>query len=79
MALMEPLEFPLSPIVVYGSPGMGKTHLLHALAHRAAEAGWPVACLSAEEFTTRYQTALRRKDVEDFQFGTTPGAPPRDR
>jgi chromosomal replication initiator protein len=67
MALVDPIDFAVSPVVIYGAPGMGKTHLLHALAHRAAADGWPVACLSAEEFTTRYQSALRRKDVEGFQ------------
>jgi chromosomal replication initiator protein len=67
MALVEPVEFAVSPVVIFGSPGMGKTHLLHALAHRAAAGGWPVACLSAEEFTTRYQTALRKHTMEEFQ------------
>ena len=57
----------MNPIVVYGAPGMGKRRLLHALAHRAAADGWAVTCLSTEEFTTRYQTALRRRDVEEFQ------------
>jgi chromosomal replication initiator protein len=67
LAIVEPMDFSVSPVVIFGAPGVGKTHLLHALAHRAAAAGWPVACLSAEEFTTRYMTALRHKDVEPFQ------------
>jgi chromosomal replication initiator protein len=66
-SLVESGDSRLNPVVVYGAPGMGKTHLLHGLAHRAAAEGWSVTCLSAEEFTTRYQTALRRKDVEEFQ------------
>lgn len=57
----------VSPVVVYGPPGMGKTHLLHAVASRAATAHWQVACLSAEEFTTRYQTSLRDGSVAEFQ------------
>jgi chromosomal replication initiator protein len=60
-------EHPISPIVIYGAPGMGKTHLLHALACRAADAGWAVACFSAEEFTNRFMAAVRRHEVEDFQ------------
>jgi len=56
-----------SPLVVYGTPGMGKTHLLHAVAAEALEKGWNVASLSAEEFTSRYQSALRNRSVEEFQ------------
>ena len=57
----------VSPIVLYGRPGMGKTHLLHAVANRARAAGWAVACLSAEEFTNEYQGAVRERDVRGFQ------------
>ncbi len=67
-ALVGETEFRISPVVVYGSPGMGKTHLLHALACRAANQGWAVACLSTEEFTSRYMNAMRRGSVEDFQL-----------
>jgi len=67
-ALIGETDFRISPVVVYGSPGMGKTHLLHALACRAANQGWAVACLNAEEFTSRYMNALRRGSVEDFQL-----------
>lgn len=57
----------ISPVVVWGAPGLGKTHLLHAIASAAAAAGKRVACLNAEHFTTGYQTALRNKDVRSFQ------------
>jgi chromosomal replication initiator protein len=57
----------ISPVVIWGAPGMGKTHLLHAVASAAVARGWPVACLSAEQFTSRYQGALRRQEVERFQ------------
>ena len=66
-SLVQSIDFRISPVVVYGAPGMGKTHLLHALASCAGAEGWSVACLSAEEFTTRYMSALRRNAVEDFQ------------
>jgi len=42
-ALVEPSELRVSPVVLYGSPGMGKTHLLHALACRARDLGKRVA------------------------------------
>ena len=66
LAVVQPIDYAVSPIVIYGPPGLGKTHLLHSLAHCAAAEGWATACLSAEEFTTRYQTALRRRDLEPF-------------
>lgn len=55
-----------SPVVVWGLPGVGKTHLAHATAAEGCLAGWPVACLSAEEFTTRYMSAVRRDSIEEF-------------
>jgi chromosomal replication initiator protein len=66
-ALVEPAEVRISPVVLYGAPGMGKTHLLHALACSAQAIGRSVACLSAEEFTNRYLGALRNGQVREFQ------------
>ncbi len=66
-AVLDPDEFSFNPIVVYGSPGMGKTHLLHAVAAQALRQGWSVACLSAEGFTNRYQQALRDRAMPEFQ------------
>lgn len=66
-SLLQDPENAVSPIVLYGPPGMGKTHLLHAVTCAATATGWRTACLSAEEFTTRYQAALRASTVEEFQ------------
>lgn len=67
VALLDDPDLRISPVVIFGAPGLGKTHLLHALAGSASVAGWPVACLSAEEFTNRFMTALRGGKLEDFQ------------
>lgn len=67
MGLVEDGGAVISPVVVHGPPGVGKTHLLHGVAARASEQGLRVACLSGEGFTTRYQRALREKTVEAFQ------------
>ncbi len=67
LGLLEEGEPAISPVVVHGPPGVGKTHLLHGLAARANANGWPVACLSGEGFTSRYQRALREGAVEQFQ------------
>ena len=67
LSLVDAGEQAISPVVVHGPPGVGKTHLLHALATRASAQGRRVACLSGEGFTTGYQRALREGTVEAFQ------------
>ena len=66
-ALIDDDALAISPVVIFGSPGLGKTHLIHALASRAVSLGKNVACLHAEEFTTRYMTAIRNGEMEQFQ------------
>ena len=67
LRLLAADEQPISPVVIFGAPGMGKTHLLHALACRAAAANRRVANLNAEEFTTLFQNAIRNKEMDAFQ------------
>ncbi len=67
LSLVEEGEPAISPVVVHGPPGVGKTHLLHGLAALARGQGRRVACLSGEAFTTHYQRALREGTVEAFQ------------
>jgi chromosomal replication initiator protein DnaA len=53
-----------NPLVLVGSSGVGKTHLLHALGNALAAAGrGPVACLSAHEFTSELIEAIGRDAV----------------
>lgn len=66
LAIVEPSLLVANPVVLYGAPGLGKTHLLHALACRAKSLGRNVACLSAEEFANRYIGAVRAHRVDDF-------------
>lgn len=67
LALVEPGDFATTPIVLFGAPGLGKTHLVHATACRAKDLGRSVACLSAEAFTNRYLGALRANRADEFQ------------
>ncbi len=67
LSLVEEMDLRISPVVIFGAPGMGKTHLLHALACRAAEQGRSVACLSAEEFANRFLGAMREHRAAEFQ------------
>lgn len=66
-ALIDDPAGRLAPVVLHARPGMGKTHLLHATAQAALAAGWRVACLGGEEFTTRYTGSVRRQSIEEFQ------------
>ncbi len=65
--LTSDTPWPLGPVVLWGHPGLGKTHLLHAAAGRALSAGWQVTCLAAHEFMDRYMDAYRLGRLADFQ------------
>ncbi|MGE4264700.1 MAG: DnaA/Hda family protein [Desulfovibrio sp.] len=52
-------------------PGLGKTHLLHAigrkLASRSNKSRLSIACLSAEEFATRLVLAIKAREAARFK------------
>jgi chromosomal replication initiator protein len=58
-----------NPLFIYGPPGLGKTHLLHAIANyvRAFGGGLIVRCSTAEEFTNGFLAALASRDTERFK------------
>jgi chromosomal replication initiator protein len=58
-----------NPLFLYGPPGLGKTHLLHAIGNyvRAHGGGLRVRCTTAERFTNEFVAALQTRDVEDFK------------
>jgi chromosomal replication initiator protein len=58
-----------NPLFLYGGVGLGKTHLMHAIAHelRARQPHLNVLYLSAEQFMYRFITALREKRMIDFK------------
>ena len=58
-----------NPLFLYGGVGLGKTHLLHAMALEINR-NWPerkVLYLSAEKFMYQFIKALRSKDVMNFK------------
>jgi chromosomal replication initiator protein len=58
-----------NPLFLYGGPGLGKTHLLQAIAHSisATNPHARIAYISGEYFAQHYISALREHDTETFR------------
>ncbi|MFN3280265.1 MAG: chromosomal replication initiator protein DnaA [Tabrizicola sp.] len=58
-----------NPLFLYGGVGLGKTHLMHAIAHelQGRRPDLRVLYLSAEQFMYRFVQALRDRQVMDFK------------
>jgi chromosomal replication initiator protein len=58
-----------NPLFVYGSSGLGKTHLLHAIGHYASQLGnaRTVRYVSTEEFTNDFINSVRDDKSSAFQ------------
>ncbi len=58
-----------NPLFLYGGVGLGKTHLMHAIAWEVQERnpGAKVLYISAEQFMYRFVQALRFKDMHGFK------------
>ena len=58
-----------NPLFVYGAPGVGKTHLLHAIAHylRVVSPSVTVRCTTREDFTSDFVNALQTGAIDRFK------------
>ncbi|MBN2760120.1 MAG: chromosomal replication initiator protein DnaA [Rhodobacteraceae bacterium] len=58
-----------NPLFLYGGVGLGKTHLMHAIAHemQRTRPELQVLYLSAEQFMYRFVQALRDRQIMDFK------------
>jgi len=65
----ESSTVPFNPLFLYGGVGLGKTHLMHAIAWaiRKKDPGRKVIYLSAEKFMYQFIRALRFKDTMAFK------------
>ena len=65
----EAQTVPFNPLFLYGPVGLGKTHLMHAIAWeiRARKPDRSIIYLSAEKFMYQFVRALRTKDTMAFK------------
>jgi chromosomal replication initiator protein len=67
LAVAENPAHAYNPLFIYGGVGLGKTHLLHALGHKAQELGLSVLYVSSEWFTNDLINAIRTQKTEEFR------------
>ncbi|MCB1579503.1 MAG: chromosomal replication initiator protein DnaA [Rhodospirillales bacterium] len=67
--VVESLTIPFNPLFIYGGVGLGKTHLMHAIAHAIEEQSpeKTVMYLSAEKFMYQFVKALRSDSTMMFK------------
>lgn len=56
-----------NPLYLWSNVGLGKTHLLQAIAHDLLARGLAVVYVSSEQFTNEYITAIRDGQTEQFR------------
>ena len=58
-----------NPLFIYGSTGLGKTHLLHAIAHYIGEhsPGMSVRYVTSEAFMNDFINSLKDKTIDGFK------------
>jgi len=67
--VVESANVPFNPLFLYGGVGLGKTHLMHAIAQALDETAPEkvVMYLSAEKFMYQFVKALRANDTMNFK------------
>ncbi len=68
----QPASTGFNPLFLYGGVGLGKTHLMHAIAWELTGCGQParpssVAYMSAEKFMYRFIAAIRSQSTMEFK------------
>ncbi|MBL7715910.1 MAG: chromosomal replication initiator protein DnaA [Bdellovibrionales bacterium] len=66
---LRPQYNPYNPLFIYSPPGLGKTHLLHAIGNKVAEKNPSarIAYLSAERFVNELVESLQHKRMSQFR------------
>ncbi|MBI2935210.1 MAG: chromosomal replication initiator protein DnaA [Chloroflexi bacterium] len=69
-AALAAAEYPgekYNPVFLYSDVGLGKTHLLHAIGHRARQRNLKAIYVSAERFTNEFIGAIKEGRTEEFR------------
>lgn len=65
---LEPGSSPFNPLYIYGSSGLGKTHIAQAIGHEVRERHpeLQVLYVSTNKFQAQFQTAYKNGEINDF-------------
>ncbi len=69
MAVAERPGTRYNPLFIYGSAGLGKTHLLHAAGHHTLDMhpGKAVRYVTSEQFLSEFIDGIRRRNTDEFK------------
>lgn len=69
LTVSEKIATAYNPLFLYGPSGVGKTHLMHAIAHRSGQLypNLKILYISMEEFTNEFINSIRRGEGSIFK------------
>lgn len=69
LAVAQNIGVAFNPLFIYGATGLGKTHLMHAIAHFVLKnnPSAAIAYVSSENFVNEYVAALRDGNIANFR------------
>lgn len=69
-AVAERPGYAYNPLFIYGDDGLGKTHLLHSIGHRASELfpSYRVIYVTSEKFTSDFIEKVRSGKMNEFHL-----------
>lgn len=56
-----------NPLLLYAGPGLGKTHLLHAIGNHALQQNRAVLYVTSEQFTNEFVSAVSKRTMRQFR------------